>query len=726
MCGKASSAVVAEVGTRLKAGDKAVVQNTGGLTPGFAKVGDVVTITWDDGVYYKGENSVGETNWLEPDQLILAPEAEVETTPESVAKALQEFKLGDAVVLVANSEFETVLAGDRGTIVEVDNDELPYRVESETTGKAGWVRPSQIKLVEEPTPEPVADAPQFKIGDKVVITVANTMDEIVGFPVGTKATIVDMDDPAYDSIPFKLENDEGETRFFGKSTFELDGGESTSAPEFKIGDKVEILASDGGSPDALHHTLPVGSIGEIITEPRLSEVHGTLVDVRGDHPFGGDLVQAVSISNLKLVEPKAELQFKVGDRVQLANTPDDADYGADGQIVTITDVDADDINVYQVEDANGRTGWLEAQHVAPLDPESVEPKFAVGDKVLTPAGEGTVESISTEGYKINFGCGSKATYQENQLRTPGDAEVEAAEEPVEEAAPTTETTAPVVPKVGDWVRVDGSSGHYFPDGTLGTISVVYGGGSAVDVQPDEGTIMTDGKEAREQYLITGDYTILPAEPELPRPFQPGDRVEVTGNSNGHDFEIGSVRTLDRVDPVNYHDANGTRWYTEGNDYIVIRESDFKLASSDETAEEPTAESGLAFKVGDRVVLTRRSEDGEFKRGTEVTVVKVDEDDTNLPYKVEDAEGEYDWVKVDGIAPLGTPIPEEVEFQLGDKVYVKDGILGVVVSREVDADGDIEVKYVDEDEGSYDYFTPDEVTLAARCPVPVESQAGASI
>lgn len=78
---------------------------------------------------------------------------------------------------------------------------------------------------------------------------------------------------------------------------------------------------------------------------------------------------------------------------------------------------------------------------------------------------------------------------------------------------------------------------------------------------------------------------------------------------------------------------------------------------------------LQLKVGDKALVTWHHIGGHcFHADDEVTVVEVDVDDHSLPYKVVDAQGNWDWMKPAQLTPLNETVEPKLDLHTVNHIH----------------------------------------------------------
>ncbi len=78
---------------------------------------------------------------------------------------------------------------------------------------------------------------------------------------------------------------------------------------------------------------------------------------------------------------------------------------------------------------------------------------------------------------------------------------------------------------------------------------------------------------------------------------------------------------------------------------------------------------LQLKVGDKALVTGHEVGGHcFHADDEVTVMRVDVEDNILPYKVEDAQGNWDWMKPAQLTPLNETVEPKLDLHTVNHIH----------------------------------------------------------
>lgn len=78
---------------------------------------------------------------------------------------------------------------------------------------------------------------------------------------------------------------------------------------------------------------------------------------------------------------------------------------------------------------------------------------------------------------------------------------------------------------------------------------------------------------------------------------------------------------------------------------------------------------LKLKVGDKALVTGfELHTHSFDIATEVTVMRVDVEDNILPYKVEDAQGNWDWMKPAQLTPLNETVEPKLDLHTVNHIH----------------------------------------------------------
>lgn len=360
------------------------------------KVGDLIKGTKEADTFYRITNS----------EMLLGKVAEVnnEFIRIKIINHKEGVREGETLMAVKRNggyPFEKVASAPEEKAEEPAEDVLGGFLEG--LQKVSDALETMISVLETAVEEDEEDTeeltayPEFKVGDKVKLTVDGGTVPLYGFTKGNIYTVEGLEERHESGSYIRLD------RGNGVGTGYATADQLVKAEEFKAGAKAKVLATEGA--------MLGFTVGEIVTIEEIERPnHSYSVSVVSERDDWG----ATYARCLELVaeeEPAEKPTFKVGDKVKF-NKGNSYTTGYEaGETYTITDPDYD-VDVVEITGGAQRTAYPYTKDLVLVEEETAAPVIKVGDTVeiveddLTPfvvGTRGTVTDLTSTLLMVSIG-----------------------------------------------------------------------------------------------------------------------------------------------------------------------------------------------------------------------------------------------------------------------------------------------------------------------------------
>lgn len=255
-------------------------------------------------------------------------------------------------------------------------------------------------------------------------------------------------------------------------------------------------------------------------------------------------------------------EFEVGEEVVVSGGGiNDIHSFKIGESVTITAIDRSTTEFpIEARDKSGRIGWMKLSSISKIEGEkSVDSKFKKGDVVVVIGGMGLhgfnlgdiITVVEVDGSNVPYGCvrrdgGLVQWFTKSQIKLVEERE---------------EMKSELRFEIGDIIVVTNEiNGHEFKIGEAVKVVDIHHGG----FYDDNGAAhyMAEALDGRAKWCLAESEVEEfeeDSEPTSNLKHKVGDRVVITTNIHGHDFEIGEV-----VEILNIHEADDGEHYLAGS------------------------------------------------------------------------------------------------------------------------------------------------------------------